>query len=437
LIIDQKAEEYALGCMIYEGHLATETRLRQEHFLVPENNYLMKHVEQIVRRGELVDVGTLTIELGNDGMLALNNMRGLSYITDLALSIPSTEPFRFYEDKVLLAFRMTKAQERARTLLEVRNTANGETILSEMQEIFTELNEIGKVDEENDLGKAANELYEDLLNPINGLTGISSGFNDLDRMTLGWQSKDLIIIGARPSMGKTAFVLNCTINALKDENTYVHLFSLEMARKPIMQRMWGTWGRIDAQRLRSRHLNEEDHTKLNHTLTWWSSIKNRLDIYDKMGMTLPEIRANVAKKIRRNPDKKHLVIVDYLTIMGYHGNPNTRHDLKVGDNSTGLKKMAKELDCAVICLAQLSRGVETRADKRPMQSDLRESGSIEQDADVIAFLYRDEYYDSETEAKNITEVIIAKQRNGPVGTVELAFIKEYGLFVNLDRRHAS
>lgn len=262
------------------------------------------------------------------------------------------------------------------------------------------------------------------------VTGIPTGFTELDKMTAGFQRNDLIIVAARPSVGKTAFSLNIAQNVATKTDENVAIFSLEMGSDQLVMRMLCAEGNIDAQRLRTGSLTSDDWAKL--TMAMGSLSNAGIYIDDTPGIKVNEIRA----KCRRLKQEQGLgmVLIDYLQLIQGSGKSGENRQQEVSEISRTLKGIARELQVPVIALSQLSRGVESRQDKRPMMSDIRESGSIEQDADIVAFLYREDYYDRETENKNTIEIIIAKQRNGPVGSVELAFVKEFNKFVNLERR---
>ena len=272
------------------------------------------------------------------------------------------------------------------------------------------------------------EQIEALHENKTGLRGISSGFVDLDRMTSGFQKSDLIIIAARPSMGKTAFALNIAQNVAIRSGETVAIFNLEMSAPQLVMRMIAAEGNIDAQAFRTGNLKPEDWEKLTMAMSALSEAPIFID--DSPGVTVYDIRA----KLRRLQAEHGLglVIIDYLQLISSVKGDSRQQE--ISEISRSLKLMARELNVPVISLSQLSRAVEQRQDKRPMLSDLRESGSIEQDADLVAFLYRDDYYNEESERKNIAEVIIGKQRNGPVGKVELLFLKQYNKFLSLETR---
>lgn len=266
-----------------------------------------------------------------------------------------------------------------------------------------------------------------------GTSGIPTGFVDLDHMTNGFQRNDLIIVAARPSVGKTAFALNIAQNVAVRAKETVAIFSLEMSAPQLVQRMICAEANLDANIMRTGDFkSDDDWSKL--TMGIQSLSESEIYIDDTPGITVTDIRA----KCRRLKKEKGLgmIVIDYLQLIQGRGKAGENRQQEVSEISRTLKQIARELDVPVIALSQLSRGVEQRQDKRPMMSDLRESGSIEQDADIVAFLYRDDYYNQDTEKKNIIEIIIAKQRNGPVGTVELVFLKNFNKFVNYERAHA-
>lgn len=284
---------------------------------------------------------------------------------------------------------------------------------------------------EFDLRGTLVELYQKMQIDVGDLTGINTGYNDLNRMTSGLQDGDLIIVGGRPSMGKTAFVLNIAYNAASSDAA-TGIFSLEMGEEQLLRRMISSAGNVDATKMKNpkKLCNIKDWEKISQAMGLINNLP--LEIYDKPNVTMQEIYAKTRKLKRKYPNKKVLIAIDYLQLIV--GDPKHKGNRmqEIGEISRKLKLMARELKVCVIALSQLSRAVENRQDKRPLLSDLRETGQIEQDADLIAFLYREDYYDAETANKNVTEIILAKQRNGPVGVVELAFIKEFSKFINLD-----
>ena len=265
------------------------------------------------------------------------------------------------------------------------------------------------------------DRVEEMSQNPNDITGVPTGFFDLDRMTSGMQAGDLIVLAARPSMGKTALAINIAENVALNEGLPVAVFSMEMGASQLAIRIVGSIGRIDQTRLRTGKLLDEEWPRLTEAVERLRNVS--LSIDETPGLTPSELRAS-ARRLARNCGKLGLVVVDYLQLMsGSSGTDGDNRATELGEISRGLKMLAKELQCPVIALSQLNQGVEQRTDKRPMMSDLRESGAIEQDADVIMFIYRDDYYNKDSKEPGVAEIIIGKQRNGPTGTVKLTFLK--------------
>ncbi|MFC5711625.1 replicative DNA helicase [Thalassorhabdus alkalitolerans] len=432
-----EAEQAVLGAIFLEGEaLVTAT----EH-LTPHDFYRASHQRiyqvmiNLADKGEPVDLVTVTSALQDAHLL--EEIGGLSYLTDLANSVPTAANVGYYsqivEEKSLL-----RRLIRAATNIASEGYASEEEvedILSEAEKSILEVSQRRSTSAFVSIKDVLIETYDNIEMLQNRgedeVTGISSGFVELDRMTAGFQRSDLIIVAARPSMGKTAFALNIAQNVATKTEENVAIFSLEMGASQLVQRMLCAEGNIDAQKMRTGALEEEDWEKL--TMAMGSLSRAGIYIDDSPGIRVGDIRA----KCRRLKQEQGLgmILIDYLQLIQGSSKGGESRQQEVSEISRNLKAIARELDVPVIALSQLSRGVESRQDKRPMMSDLRESGSIEQDADIVSFLYREDYYDKEAENQNIIEIIIAKQRNGPVGAVELAFIKEYNKFVNLDRSH--
>jgi replicative DNA helicase len=265
------------------------------------------------------------------------------------------------------------------------------------------------------------DRVEEMSKNPNDITGVPTGFFDLDRMTSGMQAGDLLVLAARPSMGKTALAINIAEHVALHEDLPVAVFSMEMGASQLAIRIVGSIGRIDQGRLRTGKLIDDEWPRLSDAIERLKTVS--LSIDETPGLTTSELRAS-ARRLARSCGKLGLVVVDYLQLMsGSGGGDGENRATELGEISRGLKMLAKELQCPVIALSQLNRGVEQRTDKRPMMSDLRESGAIEQDADVIMFIYRDDYYNKDSKEPGVAEIIIAKQRNGPTGTVKLTFLK--------------
>jgi len=271
-----------------------------------------------------------------------------------------------------------------------------------------------------------NELHE---NGAEEVTGVRTGFYDLDRMTAGLQPGDLIVLAARPSMGKTAFALNIAEHVAVNEGLPVVVFSMEMGASQLALRMVGSLGRIDQQHLRTGRLRDDEWERLPGAATKLSQAQVYID--ESAALNPAELRALARRLARQYGGTLGLIVVDYLQLMSGSSSNEENRATVLGEISRGMKSLAKELQCPVLALSQLNRSVETRPDKRPMMSDLRESGAIEQDADVIMFIYRDDYYNKDSKEPGVAEIVIAKQRNGPVGTVKLTFLKPLTRFDNL------
>ncbi|MDQ0351522.1 replicative DNA helicase [Alkalibacillus filiformis] len=430
-----EAEQAVLGAIFLEPDAvvsASET-LSSEDFYRISHKRIFEIMLKLTDKGEPIDLVTVTTALTDAELL--NDVGGVSYLTDIAHSVPTAANIDYY----------VKIVEEKSTLRKIISAATGiVTKTFEENEEVTELLDYSEktildISQDKSSGKFRNikdvlinvyDNIEQLHHHDEEVTGTATGFRDLDQITSGFQKNDLIIIAARPSVGKTAFALNIAQNVAIHSDENVALFSLEMGAEQLVSRMLCAEGNIDAQRLRTGRLEEEDWSKL--TMAMGSLSNAGIFIDDTPGVKINEVRS----KCRRLKQESGLgmIMIDYLQLLQGSGSSESRQQ-EVSEISRSLKALARELEVPVIALSQLSRGVEQRQDKRPMMSDLRESGSIEQDADIVGFLYRDDYYEEDSEKENIIEILIAKQRNGPIGTVELAFVKEYNKFVDLDRRY--
>ena len=308
-------------------------------------------------------------------------------------------------------------------------------LIDEAERKIFEVGESGRkgrqnVQDINALAVALMDRVDELSQSSSDITGLASGFYDLDRRTAGFQPGDLIILAARPSMGKTALAINIAENAAIDRRVPVAVFSMEMGGSQLATRIVGSIGRIDQNHLRTGKLTTEEWSRFPEAIQKLRDVRLKID--ETPGMTASELRSS-ARKIAREFDGLGLIVVDYLQLMSSSGKSSDENRAtELGEISRSLKMLARELNCPIIALSQLNRGVEQRTDKRPMMSDLRESGAIEQDADIIMMLYRDEYYTKEAcKEPGVAEVLIVKQRNGPTGTVKLAFMGQYTKFENL------
>lgn len=430
-----EAEQAVLGAIFLEPSSLTVT----SEVLIPEDFYRSSHQKifnvmlKLNDEGKAVDLITVTEELA--ATKNLEEVGGVSYLSELAGSVPTAANIEYYarivEEKSLLRRLIRTATNIAQEGYSREDEV--EELLGEAEKTIMEVAQrknSGSFQNIKDVLVSTYDNIEVLTNRKGDVTGIPTGFAELDRMTAGFQRNDLIIVGARPSVGKTAFALNIAQNVATKTEENVAIFSLEMGAEQLVMRMLCAEGNINAQNLRTGSLTDEDWRKL--TMAMGSLSNAGIYIDDTPGVRIGEIRS----KCRRLKQEHGLgmILIDYLQLIQGDGRSGDNRQQEVSEISRSLKALARELKVPVIALSQLSRGVEQRQDKRPMMSDIRESGSIEQDADIVAFLYRDDYYDKESENKNIIEIIIAKQRNGPVGTVSLAFVKEYNKFVNLERR---
>ncbi|ULT57067.1 replicative DNA helicase [Neobacillus drentensis] len=431
-----EAEQAVLGAIFLEPSALTVA----SEILIPEDFYRASHQKifnvmlDLNDQGKAVDLVTVTEELAAAKLI--EDIGGVSYLSDLSGSVPTAANIEYYarivEEKSLLRRLIRTATNIASDGYSREDEV--EALLSEAEKSIMEVAQrknAGAFHNIKDVLVRTYDNIEEMHNRVGEITGISTGFAELDRMTAGFQRNDLIIVGARPSVGKTAFALNIAANVATKTNENVAIFSLEMGAEQLVMRMLCSEGNIDAQRLRTGSLTDDDWGKL--TMAMGSLSNSGIFIDDTPGVRISDIRS----KCRRLQQEHGLgmILIDYLQLILGSGRSGENRQQEVSEISRSLKQLARELKVPVIALSQLSRGVEQRQDKRPMMSDIRESGSIEQDADIVAFLYRDDYYDKESENKNIIEIIIAKQRNGPTGTVALAFVKEYNKFVNLETRY--
>ncbi|MFZ3577697.1 replicative DNA helicase [Virgibacillus sp. DJP39] len=432
-----EAEQAVIGAIFLEPEAFSSA----SELLLPEDFYRASHqriYETMIKlsdKGEPIDLVTVTTSLSN--AKTLDEVGGVSYLTDIAGSVPTAANISYYskivEEKSVLRRLIRTATDIVTTSFSKEDEI--EDVLNEAEKNILEVSHrknSGAFQAIKDVLIDVYDNIENLHHQSSDLTGVPSGFRDLDRITSGFQQNDLIIIAARPSVGKTAFALNIAQNVAINTDENVAIFSLEMGADQLVSRMLCAEGNIDAQRLRTGNLEAEDWSKL--TMAMGSLSNAGIYIDDSPGIRVSEIRS----KCRRLKQEHGLgmIVIDYLQLIQGSANSKDNRQQEVSEISRSLKGLARELNVPLIALSQLSRGVEQRQDKRPMMSDLRESGSIEQDADIVGFLYRDDYYDAESEKQNIIEIIISKQRNGPVGNVELAFVKEYNKFVDLDHRYS-
>lgn len=431
-----EAEVSVLGAILIDPMAleAVET-LPADAFYETGNRLIYEAAMELGEECEPIDIVTLAQRLDLQKRLA--DVGGVQYLSRLAGSVPTAANVEYYagilRDKHMLRQVIQAGMKQIR---EASENGDAQAAITQMQVAAARLSDQSAPTKEFiRVRDVVIQVYESLeeryANRDNGgITGIESGFTDLDKMTAGFQKSDLIIVAARPSVGKTAFALNIAQNVAVRSKETVAIFSLEMSAAQLVQRMISAEGNVDASKIRTGNFEIGDWEKAATAVSYIGESNILID--DSAYITVHEIR-NKCRRLKKQQGLG-LVVIDYLQLIAGSSKRGENRQQEVSEISRTLKQMARELEVPVIALSQLSRGVEQRQDKRPMMSDLRESGSIEQDADVVAFLYRDDYYDQESEKKNIIEIIIAKQRNGPVGTVELVFLKNFNKFVNYDRR---
>nr|WP_295782928.1 replicative DNA helicase [Rhodoferax sp.] len=400
-----------------------------------EHRLIYAAIGALVNASKPADVITVFEHMQNQGRA--EEIGGLAYLNSLAQYVPSASNIRRYaeivRDRSILRKLVTASDEIATNAFNPKGRPVAEIVDESEQKIF----KIGEQGKRNNQGfQAMESLVVKLLDRVqemadnpNDVTGVRTGFHDLDRQTAGLQAGDLIVLAARPSMGKTALAINIAENVALNEGLPVAVFSMEMGAAQLAVRIVGSIGRIDQGHLRTGKLTDDEWPRLSEAIEKLRTISLHID--ESPGLTSSEVRAN-ARRLARQYGQLGLIVVDYLQLMSGSGGDGENRATELGEISRGLKMLARELKCPVIALSQLNRSVEQRPDKRPMMSDLRESGAIEQDADIIMFIYRDEYYTKDQcKEPGVAEVIIAKQRNGPTGTVKLAFLRNITKFESL------
>jgi replicative DNA helicase len=438
---DLDAERAVIGAMLVSetAVAVVAERLAAEDFYSEVHRIIYGAMMRLYARGEPIDQLTLTNELRS--VNEFERIGGRPYVFQIVESVPTAANAGRYADIV-------RGKALLRAIIDVGSRIT-EDAFREPEDVSEALDSAEQLvygvsnrtlrehlAPVSELAPGALELIQRLYEQEGEVTGVETGFEDLDRLTTGFHKSDLIILAARPAMGKTALSLNAIWHAASERKMPVAIFSLEMSKEQLVQRLISQTTRIPAQALRSGNVKPEDWPKLVRGVADVSRAPIWID--DTAGVTLMEIRA----KVRRLASQLNvagelplsLVVVDYLQLMVGQGDRAENRQQEIAEISRGLKVLARDLDVPVLAVAQLSRAVETRHDKRPLLSDLRDSGAIEQDADVVMFLYRDEYYNPESDDKGIAEVIVGKHRNGPTGKVQLAWMEQYTKFASLARR---
>ncbi len=411
---------------------AVSEMVTSSDFYYSKHGHIFTEMARLADATEPLDVITLAEALQKRSLL--ETAGGLSYLADLAESTPSAANIRAYAEIVHDRATLRRVINTATVIQESAFNPEGRDavdVLDGAERLIMQIAEQGPKSGGpqgvNDLLKDAVEKIDELFQSKGAITGLTTGYKDLDTRTSGLQASDLIIVAGRPSMGKTAFAMNLVENAVMADNKAILVFSMEMPAGSLMMRMLSSLGKIDANRVRNGKLEDEDWAKLSAAI---QQLKDKpLLIDDTPALTPTEIRSR-ARRVLREQGSLGMIMIDYLQLMQVAGSSEGR-TAEISEISRSLKGIAKEFDCPVVALSQLNRSLEQRPNKRPVMSDLRESGAIEQDADLIMFIYRDEVYNEESPDKGTAEIIIGKQRNGPIGTSRLAFIGQYTRFENL------
>jgi len=428
-----ESEQSILGSILLDKEsiiTVTET-IKPEDFYKEAHKIIYECMMKLNNKNEPIDLITLTEELKKQGHL--EDIGGISYITSLSTIVPTTSNVKYYADIV-------KEKSVLRKLIRVSNdilnlgydsSIKVEDILEKAEKQIFDISQEKSSEDFQTINSVLMDTYdtiEKLYTNKEDITGITTGFDDLNKKTNGLQRTDLLLVAARPAMGKTAFSLNLVQNAALKGDASVAVFSLEMSKEQLVQRMLSAQSHVELKKIKTGNLDENDWPRIIDAMSVLSNANIYID--DTPGIKIGELRSKCRKlKIEKGLD---LILIDYLQLMEGDGGNESRQQ-EISKISRSLKIIAKELNCPVVALSQLSRAPEQRSDHRPMLSDLRESGAIEQDADIVMFLYRDEYYHPDSERKNIGEIIIAKNRHGETGSVELVWLGEIQKFANKAR----
>ena len=433
---DIEAEQAILGCMLTDRDsvISAIEVLKAEAFYREDNKAIYSAILSLYAKSEPIDIITVKAELIENGNF--ERVGGLEYLASLPERVPTTSNVEKYikivDEKAMLRSLINSANELV--ALGYDETEDVDRIMDMAEKKIFDLsqkkNSKGYTSIKDVLVESFAKL-EELYNQKGKLSGTPTGFADLDLRTSGLHDSDLVIVAARPAMGKSAFAINIATNVALQAGKGVAIFNLEMSKEQVGNRILCSEAMVDSNKIRTGQVEDDDWVKLASAIGPLSEAEIYID--DTPGISVMEIRAKCRKlKIEKDIG---LVVIDYLQLIQGSGNRNSSREQEISEISRSLKILAKELNIPVIALSQLSRGVEKRDDKRPMLSDLRESGAIEQDADIVIFLYRDDYYNEDSEKKNVAEVILAKHRGGSTGTVDLAWLPSYTKFANLERRY--
>ncbi|MGL5330030.1 MAG: replicative DNA helicase [Peptostreptococcaceae bacterium] len=428
-----ESEQSILGSILLDKDaiITVSETIRPGDFYKEAHKIIYECMLRLSNKNEPIDLITLTEELRKEGHL--DNVGGISYITSLSTIVPTTSNVKYYADIVKEKSVLRQLIKASNDIMNLgyENSVKVEEVLERAEKRIFDISQEKASDDFKSINEVlvdAYDMIEKLYTNKSDVTGITTGFKDLNKKINGLQRTDLILIAARPAMGKTAFSLNLVQNAALKGDASVAVFSLEMSKDQLVQRMLASQSHVELKKIKTGTLDENDWPRIIDAMAVLSNLNIHID--DTPGIKISELRSKCRKlKIEKGLD---LILIDYLQLMEGEGNNESRQQ-EIAKISRSLKIIAKELNCPVVALSQLSRAPEQRADHRPMLSDLRESGSIEQDADIVMFLYRDEYYHPDSESKNIGEVLIAKNRHGETGSVELVWLGEVQKFADKAR----
>ena len=433
---DIEAEQAIIGSMLTDKDavISSIEVLKEDAFYREDNKAIYSAILNLYSKNEPIDIITVKAELVEQGNF--DRVGGIEYLASLPDKVPTTSNVEKYikivDEKYMLRRLIQSANDMISLGYDETEDVNNILDMAEKKvfDLMQNKSSKGYTAIKDVLVESFAEL-EKLYNQKGHITGVATGFSDLDYKTSGFHGSDLVILAARPAMGKSAFAINIAANAAVQNKVPVVIFNLEMSKEQVGNRILCSEAMVDSNKIRTGQIEDGDWMKLASTLGVLSDAPIYID--DTPGISIMEIRAKCRKlKMEKNIG---MVVIDYLQLIQGSGKRNSSREQEISEISRSLKVLAKELDIPVIALSQLSRGVESREDKRPMLSDLRESGAIEQDADIVIFLYRDDYYNEESPEKNVAEVIMAKHRGGSTGTVKLAWMPSYTKFANLETRY--
>ncbi|MBD5760296.1 replicative DNA helicase [Citrobacter freundii] len=430
------AEQGVLGgLMLANEHWDTVAEILSERdFYMREHRFIYAEMATLVEKGRPIDLITLSDAIEHKG--SLDRVGGFAYLAELSKNTPSAANIEHYANIVREAAVKRELLAVVNDITSATTQPGGRSSGELLDMAENRVMEISASRDKKQTGPASiREVLDSTVlrleklhkTPHNGVTGLDTGYEDLNKKTAGLQDSDLIIIAARPSMGKTTFAMNLCENVSMNQDKTVLIFSLEMPKEQLMNRTLASLSRVDQTRIRTGMLEDEDWARITGT-TGYLLERDNIYIDDTAGLTPQDVRSR-ARRIHKESGGLSMIMVDYLQLMRVPGMEANR-TLEIAEISRSLKALAKELKVPVVALSQLNRSLESRADKRPLNSDLRESGAIEQDADLIMFIYRDEVYNENSEDKGIAEIIIGKQRNGPIGTIRLVFNGKWSRFDN-------